>query len=75
MRKILIVDDNEMNLKLLRHMLRDDYEVLEARNGEEALDIMRDNVQIISAVLLDIIMPKLDGYDVLKCMKKDKNLS
>ena len=74
-RKLLIVDDNEMNLKLLRHMLSNDYLVLEASDGEEALNIMKKNVRGISAVLLDLVMPKMDGYEVLKYMKKDDVLS
>ena len=75
MRKILIVDDNEMNLRLLRHMLNDDYEIIEAYNGEEALRIMKENPQNISAVLLDLIMPKVDGYEVLKQRGLDEELA
>jgi len=71
--KILIVDDEERYLKMLEAMLLPEgYKVLKAKSGEEALKILKtENVQ---AVLLDILMPDLSGYDVLKIIRGNKNL-
>lgn len=74
-RKVLIVDDNEMNRQLLCKILSSDYTVLTACNGKEALDILRHHYEDLSAVLLDIIMPQMDGYEVLKNMSEDDKLS
>lgn len=74
-RKILIVDDYEMNRSILRQMLSGEYEVLEADNGETALEIMLQDSDGISAVLLDLMMPDTDGYDVLAHMRSNKTLS
>lgn len=75
MRKILIVDDNEMNRRILKKMLGEEYDVIEAENGKEALEILRRKYKMISAVLLDIIMPVMDGYGVLKQMHANPMLS
>ncbi len=68
--KILIVDDSEMNRLLLAEMLEDDYEIEEAANGEEAVAILKDRAQTFSLVLLDLVMPKMDGFEVLACMNR-----
>ena len=65
-RKILIVDDNGINRQLLVKTLQKDYDILEAENGREALELMHRNYKMLSAVLLDIVMPELDGYAVLR---------
>lgn len=74
-RRILLVDDNSVNLKILEKILEDDYETEVAHDGKEALE--RLNASIIcstpfSLVILDIIMPIMDGYDVLKHMRLDE---
>lgn len=69
-RKILIADDTTVNRKMLADMLASDYEVLEAKNGEEALDILDEQHGEIAIVLLDIVMPKKDGFDVLEVMNE-----
>ena len=74
-RKILVVDDNEMNRKLLCKILSNEYAVLEACNGKEALKTLKYTHDELSAVLLDIIMPEIDGYEVLRLMSEDDNLS
>jgi CheY-like chemotaxis protein len=61
-RKILIVDDNESNREELREILSENYEVLEAENGQEALTIIKHYFRVISVILLDIDMPVMDGY-------------
>ena len=63
--RILIVDDSEMNRDMLSDMLSDDYDIVEAADGEEALSILKERVYDIDLVLLDIIMPAVDGFGVL----------
>ncbi len=75
LRKLLIVDDNAMNRMILRGMLKDDYDILEAENGEIALSVLRATPDDISAVLLDILMPVMDGYQVLTAMRGDQKLA
>lgn len=74
-REILIVDDQALNRKILTKMLEENYRVLSCSNGKEALDILRQSGDEISAVLLDIMMPVMDGYELLAMMHKDEFLS
>lgn len=69
-KKILVVDDNEVNRILLGKILSDDYYVLNAENGMEALEILKSSQNQIEAVMLDIIMPIMDGYEFLKIVRK-----
>ena len=69
--KILIVDDSEMNRFILTRMLQSDYEIMEAGDGLRALEILREKGAEISLVLLDIIMPRLDGFGVLETMNRE----
>ena len=70
---ILVVDDNDLNRDMLhRRLAKDGYQVLLAENGHIALEALASNT--IDLVLLDIMMPELDGYEVLKRMKADKDL-
>lgn len=73
-RKILIVDDEPDFLEVMRTRLEaNDYDVVTVANGEEALDYVKDNKP--DAVLLDVLMPGIDGLEVLKRIRKmDKNL-
>lgn len=71
---ILIVDDQEMNRALLSDMLETDYEIMEARDGVEAMQLMESRSAEIASVLLDIRMPNMDGFEVLSRMKYDKQL-
>lgn len=71
---ILIVDDQEMNRALLSDMLETDYEIMEARDGVEAMALMESRNADIASVLLDIRMPNMDGFEVLSRMKYDKQL-
>lgn len=70
--KVLIVDDNSVNRKILAKILSDNYESIEAENGQEALDILSLQASEISAVMLDIIMPVMDGYEFLKRIQSDE---
>ena len=66
--KILIVDDSEMNRSILADMLEDEYEIVEAEDGLQAVELLREQSGEISLVLLDIVMPNLDGFGVLMAM-------
>ncbi|MDO4275671.1 MAG: diguanylate cyclase [Eubacteriales bacterium] len=66
--KILIADDSEINRALLADILSPDYEVLEACDGEEAVACLEQQHTQIALAILDIMMPKLDGFDVLAVM-------
>jgi len=69
----LVVDDSRVNrLVLIRQMSELGLEVLEAENGIQALDLLRAHSSAIDVVLLDVIMPELDGYDTLASMKADE---
>lgn len=68
--KVLIVDDVEINRDILAGALEDKYDILTAENGKQALDIILNNPDDISIVLLDLIMPVMDGYDVLVKMNE-----
>ncbi|NLL93751.1 MAG: EAL domain-containing protein [Clostridiales bacterium] len=74
-RQVLVVDDQEINRKILIKILESDYDVITAENGEEALSILHSVGEGISAILLDIMMPILDGYGVLEVLAKDAFLS
>lgn len=73
--QILIVEDDEINRGILTAILSDEYTVLEAENGQQALDILEKNKENIALILLDIIMPVMDGYTFLDIVKKDSVLS
>lgn len=71
----LVVDDSRVNrLVLVRHLAGLGIESLEAENGIEALEMLRANLGAIELVLLDVIMPELDGYETLAAMKADDDL-
>ena len=71
--KILIVDDAQINRIILCELLRDQYQILEAEDGKKALEIMKED-KMIDLVLLDIVMPNMDGYQVLEKMKEQRYL-
>ena len=66
---ILIVDDNEINRAVIANIFEDNYRISEATGGLEALEMIRTEDSRICAVLLDVIMPKPDGMDVLREME------
>ena len=69
---IMIVDDTEMNIDILVEALQDDYELIVAINGLVAIELLEE--QKPDLILLDIIMPEMNGYDVLKTLKKNPHL-
>ena len=68
--KILIVDDSEMNREILSSMLGDEFDILEAADGKECISVIRKHGRDIALVLLDIVMPEMDGFEVLEFMNK-----
>ena len=74
-RIILTAEDNEINRAILREILTPEYDVLEAENGKEALDILAVNADKVSLILLDVMMPVMDGYTFLDHLKNDQRLS
>ena len=70
--KILIADDSEINRSILADMLGDEYEILEAENGVEAVTVMQKQGGELSLLLLDIVMPEMDGFGVLTVMNQNR---
>ncbi len=68
--KLLVVDDTELNRNILGEILGEDYELLEAENGQIALEIIEKERDEIKAILLDIVMPVMDGYEFLEKFRK-----
>ena len=73
-RHVLIVEDEEINRMLLGVVLEGSFELLYAADGEEALEIMRENSERLALVLLDLLMPRMDGREVLSAMRDDPTL-
>ena len=69
--QVLIVDDSEMNRAILSEILRGDYRILEAADGEECLEKLHQHMGDIALVLLDLVMPKMDGFEVLDFMNRN----
>ena len=69
-RKVLIVDDSEMNRALLVDMLGEEYDVVEAENGIQAIETLQKYEREFSIMLLDIVMPEMNGFEVLTLMNK-----
>lgn len=72
---ILVVEDNALNRALLCQILAAEYDVLEAENGQAALDLLKQYGEGVSLILLDIVMPVMDGYTFLSVVKADRSLS
>lgn len=70
--KILLVDDNEEIIEYLRDILDQDYNLFVATNGEEAIDLLRR--QVIQLVVSDIMMPFMDGYELCRQIKNEKDI-
>ena len=73
--RILIVDDSEFNRAILKEILEETFEIIEADGGNEALHKIDEYGMKISLVLLDIIMPEKDGFEVLKYMEEERLIS
>ncbi len=64
-KRLLIVDDSEMNRELLVDMLNDEYDILQADNGQSGLEVLEEVKYDVAAILLDIVMPVMDGFEFL----------
>ena len=69
--KILIVDDAKFNRDILKEILGDAYNYLEAENGNQAIQMIGENIEI-DLMLLDLNMPQMNGFEVLKIMKRSQ---
>lgn len=72
--KILVVEDDALNRAMLVEILSGQYATLEAENGQTALDILQTHTDDVALILLDIVMPVMDGYTFLDTIKKDSQL-
>lgn len=68
--QILIVDDSQINCEILTEILKDEYRILEAANGEECINLLKQYGTGIALLLLDINMPVMDGFEVLALMNR-----
>lgn len=69
-RKLLIADDSEMNRAMLANMLDHDFQIIEAVDGHETISALEMYEGEIAALLLDIVMPEMDGFQVLEEMQR-----
>lgn len=74
-RKVLVVDDEMVNRKMLEQIVSREYDVLLAKDGKEALGIIMDNRDTLSLILLDLLMPEMDGYELLTIIHNDISLA
>ena len=72
-KKVLVADDDGINRRVLRRILSREYQVVEACNGQEALEMLSED-RSIAAVLLDLHMPVMDGYELLDVIRSDEKL-
>ncbi|MCR5149253.1 MAG: response regulator [Eubacterium sp.] len=73
-RHILIVDDELINREILGNLLSEDYDVHYAENGIQALQVLRESECIFSLILLDLLMPVMDGFQLIEKLKADEKL-
>ena len=73
-RHVMIVDDEEINRLMLGNILENEYEVVYANNGQEAWDLLNGDEKEISLLLLDLLMPVMDGFELITKLKEDDEL-
>ncbi|MDR0322560.1 MAG: response regulator [Treponema sp.] len=71
---VLVVDDVELNVMILEEILKDDYYVITASNGKEALELLGDSVSLPKLILLDVVMPEMTGREMFELMKTNEKL-
>lgn len=69
--RVLVVDDMEINRDLLQEILENDYDIVQAENGKQAVERLTEMHDEIAIVLLDLVMPEMDGFEVLKVMNRE----
>ncbi len=74
-RGILIIEDNDLNREMLKTILEDEYRIMEARDGVEGLELLHRHFKELSMVLLDVQMPKMNGYEFLEIYRRDSAIS
>ena len=74
-RKILIVEDEFVNREILKNVLFDDYEIIEAEDGEIALNILNERKDDFSLILLELFLPKLSGLELLNIIEANTEFS
>ncbi len=72
---ILIIEDMEINRAMLANIFMDEYDILEAANGKEGIELFEENFSTLAAVLLDIVMPVMDGFQVLEILSGKELIS
>lgn len=70
--KILIADDTEINRIILKETLKDDYDIIECSNGIEVIDFLSNTTELPQMILLDNIMPEMNGIECLKIIKNNR---
>lgn len=70
-KKVLIIDDSEIDRSILKNILDEDYDIIEAENGFKGIETLLSRRRVIDGVLLDLHMPILDGFHVLELMKEN----
>lgn len=73
-RTVLIVDDEEVNLRIINKIIEDEYDTILAKSGEEALEIIREKKDFISLILLDLFMSGMHGHEVIDVLQGDEEL-
>ena len=74
-KRVLVVDDEFINRRLLEKIISEKYEVLQASDGAEALEIIKENRNTLSLILLDLLMPRLNGYELMEILKEDETMN
>ncbi|MEG1594057.1 MAG: response regulator, partial [Oscillibacter sp.] len=75
LKTVLVVDDNRVNRAILSRILASQYAVVEAENGQDALALLERQGEEIAAVMLDLVMPVMDGYAVLEAIRENSHYS
>lgn len=73
-RKLMIVEDEPINLRILKNIIGDDYEIIECMDGSEAMIKLSENSDSLSLILLDLMIPDVNGFKILEFIRKDKVL-
>ena len=73
-RRVMVIDDELINRKLLGNIVSRDYDVIYAENGKQAMELIKENEKTLSLILLDLLMPEMDGYELLNILHADAAL-